>query len=279
MLLDAGHDVTVLTRDPLRAAYLFDCRARCLRDLTQLDAAAHFDVIINLAGAPVIGPRWSTARKAQLLASRVSTTQALLNWVSRAKVHPSLWIQASAIGYYGVRDGSEVLDETSARGSGFMAELCARWEAVAHSVDALNLRRVTLRFGLVLGPGGALLPLLLPYRFGLGGRMGDGKQVMSWIHRDDLMRLFAEAISNEAMQGTYNAVAPEAITQTHFAQTAGKVLNRPVWLHLPAAPIRWLAGEMAQLFVDGQRVIPQRLLSSGFRFRHATINGALRDLV
>ena len=279
LLLDAGHDVTVWARDPLRAAYLFDGRARCVRDLVKLDAAEHFDVVINLAGAPVIGPRWSAERKAQLLASRVSTTQALLDWAEQTKLRPSTWIQASAIGYYGVRDGSENLDETSARGSGFMAELCARWEAVAQSVETLGIRRVTLRFGLVLGPGGALLPLLLPYRFGLGGRMGDGKQVMSWIHRDDLMKLFAEAISNEVMQGTYNAVAPEAITQTDFARTVGRVLNRPVWFHLPAAPIRWLAGEMAQLFVDGQRVIPQRLLSSGFRFRHATLHGALRDLV
>lgn len=279
LLLDAGHDVTVWTRDPLRAAYLFNGRARCLRDLTQLDVAAHFDVIVNLAGAPVIGPRWSPARKAQLLASRVNTTQSLVNWVTQAKSRPSTWIQASAIGYYGVRNGSELLDETSASGDGFMAELCIRWEACAHSVEALGLRRVTLRLGLVLGPGGALPPLLLPYRFGLGGRMGDGKQVISWIHRDDLMNLFAKAMSNDAMHGTYNAVAPEAVTQTQFANTAGKVLYRPVWLHLPAAPIRWLAGEMAQLFVDGQRVIPKRLLSSGFRFRHATINGALRDLV
>lgn len=279
LLLDAGHDVTVWARDPLRAAYLFDGRARCLRDLAKLDAAEHFDVVINLAGAPVFGPRWSPERKLQLLASRVSTTQALLDWAAQAKTRPSTWIQASAIGYYGVRDGSEILDETSTRGSGFMAELCVRWEAVAQSVETLGIRHVTLRFGLVLGPGGALLPLLLPYRFGLGGRMGDVKQVMSWIHRDDLMRLFAEAISNDVMQGTYNAVAPETITQTDFARIAGEVLNRPVWLHLPATPIRWLAGEMAQLFVDGQRVIPKRLLSSGFQFRHATISGALRDLV
>lgn len=278
-LLDAGHDVTVWARDPLRAAYLFDGRARCVRDLGELDTAAHFDVVINLAGAPVIGPRWTPKRKAQLLASRVSTTQALFNWASQAKTRPSTWIQASAIGYYGVRDGNEILDETSAGGSGFMAELCAGWEAAAQPVETLDIRLVTLRFGLVFGPGGALLPLLLPYRFGLGGRLGDGKQVMSWIHRDDLLRLFAEAISNRAMQGTYNAVAPEAVTQNDFARSAGNVLKRPVWLHLPAAPIRWLAGEMAQLFVEGQRVTPKRLLSSGFRFRYATFHAALRDLV
>jgi len=278
-LLDAGHDVTVWIRDPIRAAYLFDGRARCIRNISYLDSADYFDVIVNLAGAPVIGARWSSRQKAKLLSSRLETTQAVINWVAQAKSRPSTWIQASAIGYYGVRSGNEKLDENSTKGDGFMAELCAKWEDAAHSVESLGLRRVTFRLGIVFGPGGALPPLLLPYYFGLGGRLGNGKQVMSWIHRDDVLRLFAEAISSDAMQGTYNAVAPEAITQAEFAQTVGKILMRPVWLHLPAAPIRWLAGEMAQLFVDGQNVIPNRLLSNGFSFRYPTLKKALHDLV
>ncbi|MFC1748720.1 TIGR01777 family oxidoreductase [Pseudomonadota bacterium] len=278
-LLDAGHNVTVWVRDPIRAAYLFDGRARCVRDMNTLDSSEHFDAIINLAGAPVIGPRWSTKRKTQLMASRLNTTQAVLKWVEQATTRPTTWIQASAIGYYGVRNASEALNETSSKGGGFMSELCANWEEAAHAAETLGLKRITLRLGLVFGPGGALPPLLLPYYFGLGGRMGSGKQVMSWIHRDDVLKLIAEAISNETMQGTYNAVAPDAITQAEFAHTVGKTLKRPVWLHLPATPIRWLAGEMAQLFVDGQRVTPNRLLSQGFKFRHPTLKGALRDLV
>jgi uncharacterized protein (TIGR01777 family) len=278
LLLDAGHDVTVWVRDPLRAAYLFDGRARCIRDITRLDSAEHFNAVINLAGAPVAGPRWSTQRKSQLLASRLDTTQGLLNWFANAKSRPDTWIQASAIGYYGVRKASETLDESSTHGEGFMAELCVHWEAAAQAIEKLGARRVTFRFGLVFGPGGALPSLLLPYRLGLGGRLGDGRQVMSWIHRDDLLKLLAEAVNNDAFQGTYNAVAPEAVTQAQFAKTVGQVLLRPVWLHLPATLIRRLAGEMAQLFVDGQRVIPQRLLDSGFRFRHPTLISALRDL-
>ena len=281
-LLDAGHDVTVFARDPLHAAYLFDGRARCIRDIATLDCAEHFDAVINLAGAPVVGPRWNTRRKAQLLASRLNTTQALLNWTSKAHSRPETWIQASAIGYYGVRQAGEVLDENSAQGNGFMAELCARWETAAQAVDALGVRRVTFRFGLVFGPGGALTPLLLPYRLGFGGRLGGGLQVMSWIHRDDLLKLIAEAMKNKTknktMSGTYNAVAPEAITQSQFAVTVGQVLIRPVWLHLPAAFIRWIAGEMAQLFVDGQRVTPKRLLDGGFQFRYPTLKSAIRDL-
>lgn len=279
LLLDAGHDVTVWARDPLRAAYLFDARARCLRTITNLDPSEHFDVVINLAGAPVIGPRWSQRRKVLLMTSRLDTTRKLIDWVSKSESRPYTWIQASAIGYYGVRNGNERLDEASAKGEGFMADLCAGWEEIAQEVEVLGLRRVTLRFGLVFGPGGALPPLLLPFRLGLGGRLGGGDQVMSWVHRDDLLKLIAEAMSNDAVQGTYNAVAPEAITQADFARAVGKILMRPVWLHLPEAPIRWLAGEMAQLFVDGQRVIPERLLTSKFQFRYPTLSSALHDLV
>lgn len=277
-LLDAGHEVTVWARDPLRAAYLFDGRARVIRDIAQLNNAERFDTVINLAGAPVVGPRWSSRRKAQLLASRIDTTQALLNWFVNTQFRPSTWIQTSAIGYYGVRDPDEMLDENSAQGTGFMADLCMRWESTAQAVDTLGTRLVTLRFGLVFGPGGALPALLLPYRLGFGGRLGNGQQVMSWIHRDDLIALISKAVEDDRMQGTYNAVAPETVTQTQFAQTTGEVLARPVWLHIPAAFIRALTGEMAQLFVDGQRVIPRRLLNQGFQFRHPTLLSALRDL-
>lgn len=277
-LIDAGHNVTVCTRDPLRASHLFDGRARCIREVATLDSSEHFDAVINLAGAPVVGPRWSTQRKAQLLSSRLNTTRSLLDWATQADTRPDTWIQASAIGYYGVREGREVLDEDSAQGSGFMAELCARWETAAQAVDSLGIRRVTFRFGLVFGPGGALSPLLLPYRFGLGGRLGDGQQIMSWIHRDDLLNLIAEAMRDETLRGTYNAVAPEAVSQSQFATTVGQVLTRPVWLHVPATLIRWVAGEMAQLFVDGQRVTPKRLQDKGFEFRYPTLTSAIRDL-
>jgi uncharacterized protein (TIGR01777 family) len=277
-LLDAGHEVTVWVRDPYRAAYLFDGRVRCIRHIAQLDSREQFDAVINLAGAPVVGPRWSTQRKSQLLASRLDTTHALSSWFANAQSHPAVWIQASAIGYYGVRNASERLDENSPQGEGFMAELCTRWEAAAENIDSSGTRRVTLRFGLVFGPGGALPSLLLPYRFGFGGRLGNGRQVMSWIHRDDLIKLIADAIQDDTFQGIYNAVSPEAVTQAQFAKQVGQVLVRPVWLHLPATLIRLLAGEMAQLFVDGQRVVPRRLLDSGFRFNYPTLTSALRDL-
>ncbi|MFQ6558497.1 TIGR01777 family oxidoreductase [Pseudomonas sp. Lb2C1-1] len=277
-LLDAGHTVSVLARDPLKAAYLFDGRARCLRSLGKLGHDETFDVVINLAGAPVAGPRWSPARQAQLIASRVNTTEALMTWLKNARHKPALWIQASAVGFYGVRDASESLDESAAQGDGFMAELCVRWEASARPATELGVRQVVMRLGVVFGPGGALLPLLIPFRLGFGGRMGDGRQIMSWVHRDDVIQVIARAFDDQSLSGTYNLVAPETVSQALFAESVGKVLKRPVWFHIPAAPVRALAGEMAQLFFDGQRVLPSRLVEAGYTFRYPTLDAALRDL-
>ena len=135
-----------------------------------------------------------------------------------------------------------------------------------------------MRLGVVFGPGGALLPLLIPFRLGFGGRMGDGQQIMSWVHRDDVIQVIARSFDDNHLSGTYNLVAPDAVSQGVFAERVGKALKRPVWFHIPAAPVRVLAGEMAQLFFDGQRVVPSRLTEAGYTFRYPTIDAALRDL-
>ena len=278
-LLDAGHAVTVLTRDPARAAGPLGGRVACVRSADALAPGAAFDAVVNLAGAPVVGPRWTERRKAELLASRVGVTQALAGWLKRAPMRPAVWVQASAIGFYGARDPAEALTEDSAAGQGFQAELCVRLEAATREIADLGVRVVTLRLGLVFGRGGGALPaLLLPYRFGLGARLGDGRQVVSWIHRDDVIALVARSLGDASMRGAYNAVAPDAVAQADFAAAAGRALHRPVWLRVPAAPVRLLAGEMAQLFVDGQRVVPRRLLDAGYAFRFPTLRAALDDL-
>jgi hypothetical protein len=274
-LLAAGHRVSVLSRRPKLVDRLFGGAAAAISSLDALAADEAFDVVVNLAGAPVVGPPWTTSRKATLLQSRVGTTVTLNDWVARTQTKPSLWIQASAIGYYGVRPPGEVLTEASAHGGGFMATLCMDWEAEAARAREAGIRQVVLRFGVVLGPGGALPALLLPHRIGLGGRMGDGRQMMSWIHRDDVLALIARAAAMPAMQGIYNATAPEVVSQGEFAKAAGRALHRPVWLPLPAWPLRLLMGEMAQLFVDGQRVVPQRLVDEGFVFGYPTLAEAL----
>ena len=278
-LLAAGHRATVLSRKPASAQALFQARVQAVRSANDLPSDARLDAIVNLAGAPVVGPPWTAGRRQVLLDSRVGVTESLLAWLQRATHRPAVWVQASAIGFYGVRPPHEVLTETSAAGGGFMSELCVRWEAAAAKAQALGVRQVVLRLGVVLGPGGALPPLLLPIRLGLGGRMGSGQQIMSWIHRDDVLALVAAALRDTDMHGVYNATAPQPVPQATFAATAGQLLHRPIWFPTPAAPMRWLLGEMAELFVDGQRVMPARLLREGFVFRHPALLGALQDLV
>lgn len=278
-LLEGGHSVTLWVRDPLKATALFQSQVRCVTALTQLHADEPFDAVINLAGTPVVGPRWTAKRQTTLLASRVGVTQDLLAWLARTTVKPATWIQASAIGFYGVRPPEECLDETSARGGGFMSDLCVQWETAATQASAFGVRQVTLRLGLVLGAGGALPPLVMPHRFGLGGRMGDGRQMMSWIHLDDVLGVIAESLRNDTMAGVYNTVAPGVVNQGEFARTVGALLHRPVWLHLPAVLLRLLLGEMAELFVDGQQVQPARLAALGFVFQHPELRGALHDLL
>ena len=279
LLLDAGHNITILARNLRKAAAQFQARVRFVQSLSDLTPDDAFDVIINLAGAPVLGPRWSQKRQAQLLARRVGVTRALTAWLATAQHKPGVWVQASAIGFYGVRNADELLTETSAPGKGFMAELCGQWEQSAQDVEACGVRKVVLRLGVVFGAGGALPPLLLPHRFAMGGRMGSGQQVISWIHLADLMQIIGAAIDNDAMQGIYNTVAPQAITQSEFSKTVGRLLNRPVWFHIPAKPVRWAAGEMAELLLDGQHVQPARLLSEQFNFSFPTLEKALQDLV
>ena len=282
-LAAAGHTVTVWSRHPAQAARQLGAGVRCVSALNAIAAADRIDAIVNLAGARVVGPPWTAARRQVLLDSRVGTTQALLQWLQQTGQRPSVWVQASAIGFYGVRPPEELLTETSAPGQGFMSELCVRWEQAAAQATALGIRQVVLRLGVVLGPGGALPQLLRPIRLGLGGRMGSGQQVMSWIHRDDVLTLITTALqapqNNPPMQGTYNATAPEPVPQATFARTAGQLLHRPVWLPVPAAPLRWALGEMAQLFVDGQNVVPARLQREGFAFAYPSLREALRSLI
>ncbi|WP_374347509.1 TIGR01777 family oxidoreductase [Chitinimonas sp.] len=274
-LLAAGHAVTILSRQRRAAIEQFQGRAHVVASLADIAAGQHIDTIVNLAGAPVVGPRWSSGRKAVLWGSRIGTTEKLHAWLSGRTQRPSLLINGSAIGFFGVRPPEEALDETAKPGKGYMSELCQGWEQAARNIEALGLRTVILRFGLVFGPSSGLQALLLPIRLGFGGRMGNGAQIMSWIHRDDVLAIMARAMADSTMAGIYNATAPEAPSQAQFVAAAGKALHRPIWFHLPATPLRWLMGEMAELFVDGQRVVPQRLLAEGYTFRYPTLASAL----
>jgi hypothetical protein len=274
-LLAAGHSLCLYSRHPQATHSRFQGRVRAFSSWQALSSNEEFDAVINLAGSPVVGPRWSAARKKILLASRVATTEGLLGWLARAAHKPSVLINGSAIGYYGCR-GDEPLDENAGPQDEFMSQLCREWEAAACQAEAFGLRVVRLRLGLVFGPGGALPKLLMPYYFGLGGRMGDGRQVISWIHRDDVLAIISQALSDSRFNGAYNLTAPEAPTQAQFAQTAASLLHRPSFFNTPAWLIDALAGEMGALFTKGQRIIPQRLLDAGYRFKYPDLVSALQ---
>lgn len=283
-LLADGHEVSVLTRRPRQAAWTFDGRVRCVAELRQLPATRPVDVVINLAGERILGPRWSPRRQALLRDSRLGVTRQLVEWMASTPHRPALLLSASAIGYYGVQAAGDdgLLEETAPPQPVFMSTLCQDWEAEARRAEALGVRVACLRFGLVLGHGGALPGLLLPVLLGVGGRLGSGRQWLSWIHVRDLLRALAHAWQlhdrDADAPAVFNVAAPEPVTQAEFSQVAATLLHRPCRVATPAAPVRALLGAQADLLLEGQRVTPLALLASGFRFEYPTLAEALADL-
>jgi uncharacterized protein (TIGR01777 family) len=201
-----------------------------------------------------------------------------MSFVRRAKVVPATWIQASAIGYYGAH-ADEPVTEQSPKGHGFAAELCSRWEQLTDELNALGIRRVVLRFGLVFGRSGGSLPMMLiPFRFGFGAVVGSGKQHVAWIHLEDVLRLIAWSLREPAINGALNAVAPDCPDYRTFARMIGHMLHRPVLVRIPAAPLRMLLGEMASMLVDGPVITSSRLQDSNFAFSFPSLRSALMDL-
>ena len=232
------------------------------------------EAVVNLAGAP-IAVRWTERRKREIVASRVEGTRRVVDAIARSKNPPRMLVSASAIGYYGDR-ADEQLSEESTTGSDFLADVVREWEAAA---GAARVRSVQLRFGIVLGAhGGALAKMLPPFRMGVGGRLGTGKQWMSWISLHDLVRVIRFAIDESALSGPVNAVAPNPVTNTEFTATLGRVLHRPAVLPVPVLALRAVFGEMAGLtMLASQRVRPLRLERAGFQFDDPSIEGALRQ--
>jgi uncharacterized protein (TIGR01777 family) len=278
-LNSAGHDVIVLARDPARAAALLP-PFRLITGLSQLPDDARIDAIVNLAGEPIANGLWTAAKRHAILASRLRMTGNVVRLIRRLKVKPAVLIQASAIGWYGVR-GDEVLTEGADGRTSFTRAVCADWERAAVQAERFGVRVVRLRIGLVLGAeGGMLANLLVPFEYGLGGPIGSGAQWWSWIERDDLIRLIAHAIAAPALKGAVNATAPEPVRNAAFVRELGRALHRPAVLRVPAAPLRLLAGDLAdELLLGGQRVVPEKALASGFAFRHATLPSALAAML
>jgi uncharacterized protein (TIGR01777 family) len=246
----------------------------------KIDAArlAGVDAVVHLAGESVAAGRWTAARKRRILESRVGSTRLLAETLARLEQGPRVLVSASAIGYYGDR-GDRRLTEESEPGRGFLAEVCQAWEAAAEPARRAGIRVVHPRIGLVLsGRGGALARMLLPFRLGLGGVVGSGRQVASWIALDDVVGAIHHLLFADGVAGPVNLAAPVAVPHRELVRTLGRVLRRPTRLPLPAAAVRVLLGEMGQaLLLDGARVEPARLLAGGFRFLHPDLEGALRS--
>jgi len=272
-----GETLTVLTRDPARTARVLPPGTRTVARIAELPAGEPVDAVINLAGEPIASGRWSAARKRRLEESRIGLTQELVHWMARATPRPRVLLSASAIGFYGDQ-GDAPVTEASAPHPEYTHALCDAWETAAFAARTHGIRTAVLRIGLVVGPGGGFLARMLPpFRLGLGGPIGSGRQWMSWIHREDLLGLIDFVLANEELDGVLNATAPNPVTGRDFARTLGRVLRRPALLPAPALAFRLAFGEMSRLLLTGQRVLPARALETGFRFRFADLEPALCD--
>ncbi|HEX8253214.1 MAG TPA: TIGR01777 family oxidoreductase [Thermoanaerobaculia bacterium] len=274
-LLARGNDVAVLTRDASRVAagrpLTWDGRTQG----TWSDEVSSADAIVNLAGENIAEGRWTDARKQRLVDSRLNATGAIVEALRREPSRRRALVNASAIGFYGDRK-DESLDESSTRGGGFLADLVDRWEAAAREADPLA-RLVVLRFGVVLASGGgALQKMLLPFKLGAGGPIGSGEQWMSWIERDDVLRMIEWAIETESVRGVYNATAPEPARNRDFSRALGRAVSRPAFMPAPAFALRLAFGQMAdEALLAGQRVLPRRAEQEGFTFEARGLDDAL----
>ena len=274
-LSTGGHEAIVLLRDP-PGSHLLRPPFRLITDLAQLADDTRIDAIVNLAGEPIANGLWTTAKRREVLGSRVRVTDEVVRLIDRLQHKPAVLVSGSAIGWYGLWQ-SETLTEASDGKSCFSRELCQAWEHAALRAEAFGVRVVCLRIGLVLGTDGGLLSrLLTPFEFGLGGPIGAGTQWMSWIERDDLVRLIAHVIAKPDLAGPVNATAPGPVQNTAFTKDLGTALHRPAVFRVPAGLLHALAGDFAdELLLGGQRVVPAKAIASGFVFRHPTLAGAL----
>ena len=235
------------------------------------------DAVVNLAGAPIAGWRWTAARRELLRRSRIDPTRAIVHAIRRASRPPSVLINASAVGFYGDVPEGEVTEETP-RGSGFLPELCAEWESTAMEAERGGVRVVALRTGIVLAAGeGAMARMVLPFRLFVGGPLGGARQWFPWIHAEDVVGSILFLIRG-SVSGPVNIVAPHPVRMSEFARTLGAVLHRPSWLPVPSFFLRALLGDMARVVLEGQRAIPAKLLQNRYPFRHPELAPALRDL-
>jgi uncharacterized protein (TIGR01777 family) len=283
-LVDRGDEVVAFTRDPDRAAKGFPDGVECVRWITDspgmiVEALSTADAVVNLAGEPVLGRRWNRKVKESIRTSRVEGTRTLVGAIAAAAPQPTVLVSASAVGYYGPRDDEEI-DEDADPGHDFLAQVAVDWETQARKAEPLGLRVAIARIGIVLSPeGGALKKMAAPFRFYLGGRVGNGRQGFPWIHLSDLTGIILHAIDDERVAGPLNACAPEPPSNREFCRALGKAMNRPSWLPAPGFGLRLMMGEVAGMLTRGQRAVPRRTMELGYEFEFPELSAALNDLL
>ncbi|MCC3449766.1 MAG: TIGR01777 family oxidoreductase [Microcoleus sp. PH2017_15_JOR_U_A] len=283
----AGHQVVVLSRDAAKAGRVFPASAYPNLDVVAYTPAesgdwqnsiAGCDAVVNLAGVPIAEERWTAARQQAILDSRRLTTAKLVEAIVNANPKPSVFVSASAIGYYGTSETAE-FDESSPAGNDFLAAVCKDWEAAAQPAKNAGTRLAILRLGIVLGMGGALAKMLPPFKLFAGGPIGTGKQWFSWIHREDVVDLILYSLQNSQVQGVLNATAPNPVRMNELCQTLGEVLSRPSWLPVPGFALEMLLGDGAKVVLEGQKVLPKQTLASGFQYQYPMLKLALEEIL
>jgi uncharacterized protein (TIGR01777 family) len=283
-LLEENHEVICFVRDTKKARKKLGDKVDLISDFSWNEhlkkAISRCDAIINLAGEPII-KRWTEKNKILIYDSRIKTTQRIMKLVHRAKPQPKVVISSSAVGYYGDR-GSTTLTERSLSSGGFLSNVCNEWERACCLIGPGKIpdtRLVMLRTGVVLGDGGALKKMLLPFKLGLGGILGNGSQYMPWIHIDDMVSIIVESLHNSDINGPVNCVSPVFTTNKKFTKTLGSVLRRPTVFPVPAFILKLIFGEAACVLLDSQKVYPQKLKDRNFVWKFSNLRTALKDLV
>jgi uncharacterized protein (TIGR01777 family) len=277
-LTERGDEVTVVTRDSQKAKLAFPKKVTCISLEQVANLVNPVTGVINLAGAPIADKRWSDHRKSVLRDSRIQLTKSLISHLNTAGQKPDVFVSGSAIGFYGPRKDLTPLDESSEVVSGFQHQLCADWEAEALKAKTLLGSRVCrIRTGVVLGDGGALAKMKLPFQLGLGGPMGSGNQAFSWIHLEDEVGIILFLLDQAGLEGAFNMTAPQPVTNEVFSKTLSQTLNRPCVMRVPAFAMELLLGEASELILKGQFVVPKAATEAGYVFQYPDLSSALKE--
>lgn len=274
-LTNSGYNVLITTRRRTDSKEKFTWN---LPALIPSDTMSNIDAVVNLAGESIASGRWTKTRKERIMSSRTNITRALVQSMQNANPKPKVLISASAIGFYGPR-GDEFVTEDTPPSTDFLADVCKAWEAEALKAEEMGVRVVPVRIGGVLeSDGGALPKMIMPFKFFLGGPIGSGKQWFSWIHRDDITGIIKYALENELISGPANLTAPEPVTNKEFSSALGRAISRPSWLPVPGFIVKLTLGELGDIILTGQRVLPEKALKAGYKFKHPDVDEALRTI-